>query len=300
MNDRQPFSGERPKQVDGVYHDLDYTIYHRSHGLSSGAMKKLVRSPAHYRAHVSTPDKDSDSRRFGRAAHLGILEPARAESLVIPIPEDAPKRPTSVQRSAAKPSAGTLDSIRFWDEFDRTARGKIPLSQADFDLVFGCVAAVRDSRSAMNLLSQGRSEVSAWATDPETGIQIKARMDYWRLDANDLGIVDLKTCDDASKDGYPMYIGKHDYDLQGAHYRHVGQVVTERDVRFFAHIAVETTPPHGVGIYLFDDATMLYGWHRCQDAYRAYSQARAANEWPCYPDEVSTIGLPGWKMRRSV
>lgn len=50
--------------------------YHRKCiGASSSALKKLLRSPAHYRAYKAAKDQDSPARRFGRAVHAMCLEP---------------------------------------------------------------------------------------------------------------------------------------------------------------------------------------------------------------------------------
>lgn len=51
-------------------------IYHRKCiGASSSALKKLLRSPAHYRAYKAAKDQDSPARRFGRAVHAMCLKP---------------------------------------------------------------------------------------------------------------------------------------------------------------------------------------------------------------------------------
>jgi len=50
--------------------------YHRKCiGASSSALKKLLRSPAHYKAYKAAKDQDSPARRFGRAVHAMCLEP---------------------------------------------------------------------------------------------------------------------------------------------------------------------------------------------------------------------------------
>src|SRR5690606_3432102 len=81
------------------------------------------------------------------------------------------------------------------------AAGQVPLKAHEIAAAKQLADAVREDPDARSLLDQpGHAEVSLFATDPETGVEIRGRLD-WLPDprkGHRVFPVDLKTTSDAS------------------------------------------------------------------------------------------------------
>lgn len=292
--------------ADGVYFDIPSEVYHKMPRLSSGGMKKLLQSPAHFLVHRQKPNEMTDARLLGHGVHIGILEPERFPIDVMRMPDDAPTRPQARHVNAKRPSAETLEKAEWWAKFDSANAGKMILPTPIMEAVEGCIAAIRASKSANYLLSDGRSEVTILWTeqmmDPETGeiilVPCKARADYLRLNHDDQGMVDIKTTDDASPRTHSRMIGQHMYEVQAQHYLR-GAAAHEIRCGFFAHIAVEDSPPHGVQCYTFEKNALAVAEKKCALAYLRYGRILQTGQYPAYPDEILPISLPGYLLKEA-
>ena len=79
-------------------------------------------------------------------------------------------------------------AIRIGEDVKSIARneGKHILKSEDWSRLAGCAKALMDEPEFQRLRAVGRSEVSYFVTDPDTGVPLKARMDFvapkWTLD----------------------------------------------------------------------------------------------------------------------
>ena len=108
--------------------------------------------------------------------------------------------------------------------------------------------AVLAHPEARSLLEQDGNdrEVSMFAKDPETGVEMRARFDLYADIA-----ADLKTARDASPKGFARAAAQHGYDVQEGWYRDVRKLLTGELGRF-RFIVVESTAPYLVGVYELD------------------------------------------------
>jgi hypothetical protein len=153
-------------------------------------------------------------------------------------------------------------------------------------LALNMADAVRQHPYAAALLSHGKAEQSFWADDLATGLRVKARPD-WYFGGT---IVDLKTCTDASPNGFARACATFSYHVQAAHYLNV--TFAER----FVFIAVEKTYPYCVGVYELDATAMAAGAEQCRIGLQTISNCRAINEWPGYTTTCDTISMPYWAL----
>src|SRR5690606_21423392 len=109
--------------------------------------------------------------------------------------------------------------------FDADARekGQIPHTEAEFASINAAAEAVIAHPGARHQFSQpGAGEVSVFAADPETGVEVRGRCDFlptdFTLGAPSRVAVDLKTARDASPKGFTKAIAEHGYDVQGVWY----------------------------------------------------------------------------------
>lgn len=201
----------------GIYFDLPEDVYHEADGLSCSGMKHLGVSPLFYWHRNLNPayerGGDTAAQRFGKAAHCLGLEPDRfdARYALKLSPDDFPDALVTADdmknwlQSKSLPKTGKrkqdlIDRIlssghpaMIWDlELERHAEanaGKTFLGSEESELIKKAAAVIAADPYANDALTGGMPEVSFFVRDPETGVMLKARMDYVRPDFT----IDLKT-----------------------------------------------------------------------------------------------------------
>ncbi|WP_157369380.1 exonuclease family protein [Zavarzinella formosa] len=207
----------RPVIEPGIYFDMDEATYHAAEGLSCSGIKHLTVSKLNYWHKNLNPDRepedDTGARRFGKAVHSRALEPERFDrNFVMKIfPEDYPGalvtaddmkaflETNGLPKSAKKKSdlidrivASGLPAVIWEHELERHAaehEGKTFLGSEESKKIAAAAAVLAEDPCAKAALSGGMPEVSFFVRDPETGVMLKARMDYVRPRST----VDVKT-----------------------------------------------------------------------------------------------------------
>ncbi len=207
----------RPVVEPGIYFDMDEASYHAAEGLSCSGIKHLTVSKLNYWHKNLNPDRepedDTGARRFGKAVHSRALEPERFDrNFVMKLfPEDYPGalvtaddmkaflEANGLPKSAKKKSdlvdrivASGLPAVIWEMELERHAAehvGKTFLGTEESKKIAAAAAVMAEDPYAKAALSGGMPEVSFFVRDPETGVMLKARMDYVRPRST----VDIKT-----------------------------------------------------------------------------------------------------------
>lgn len=150
-------------------------------------------------------------------------------------------------------------------------------------------------------------------------------------------VVDLKTTDDASLDGFSRSIATWRYDVQHPFYldglreaiRQSGGVIPDAAIagaaelsaywidtatgelcrcrpdfwrgepKHFVFIAVEKKPPHAVGVYVLDAESVELGRLQYRADLDRFAECVKADSWPGYGDKVQTISVPGWHANKN-
>ena len=175
---------------------------------------------------------------------------------------------------------------------------RIVLSQEHWDQLMAMRDAVMNHPAARALLTAkpGVAEHSVYWIDPVTGELCRCRPDYWRID--DI-IVDVKTTDDASPEGFAKSIANWRYDVQDPFYRDGIKLATGREIRGFVFLAVEKKAPYAVGVYVLDPESIELGRLQYRADLNRYAECKAANQWPGYGDKIQTISLPKWHANKN-
>lgn len=244
--------------------------YHadRQH-VSKSWLDRLKQSPAHLRHYLDSAKVETKALRVGRIVHCAILEPEIfARDFVIKPKFDGR---TTVGK----------DGLTEWEAANA---GKLDVTVAEFEMAKGIRESVMAHKAARALLERvGNAEQSAFWTNPDTDVLCKCRPDY----IHDF-VVDLKTTEDASPQGFARSIAKYRYHIQAAQYTEGTQ--RER----FIIVAAEKTPPYGVAVYLLGDGDVAKGLETRRRELDIYAECKATNTWPSYPQEIQPITLPAW------
>lgn len=108
--------------------------YHASSAVGSSDLKKILRSPKHYKYEKENPSEQTPAMRFGTLAHQALLEPKLfAEAVEIPVFEGKGSR-------AAK------------EEWLLNHHGKMILKPDEMDTIRGMLIAVSKHKTARGLL----------------------------------------------------------------------------------------------------------------------------------------------------
>lgn len=215
--------------------------------------------------------------------------------------------PTSV--STAELSKTLRDNgktFQLWSEvkanFAADNEGRIILSKSDFDKLISMRDAVLQHPAASYLMSlEGKAEQSVYWIDKETGVLCRCRPDWW---AERRIIVDLKTCIDASPEGFAKSIYNWNYHTQDVMYRAGCEAVTGEPQQF-VFLAVEKDAcvvngvSKGVAVYVLDDESRNAGLKQFRLAINEYAKCLESKVWPGYINEVQTISIPAWGIRKA-
>jgi exodeoxyribonuclease VIII len=228
---------------------------------------------------LETPSEDTRSLAFGRAFHAAVLEPGVFATKYVPA-LNADKRTKAYQEFSA----------------DVAAKGLSIVDPDEYATIGSMVDAIRSDRYASALLAMpGPCEAAMLWNDPATGILCKGKADKIALDAGI--IVDFKTTQDASDDGFAASVDKYGYDLQAYWYTTGAKAATGKDFAFVI-VAVEKSGVYGVRTH---DMTpwLGYGEAKAKRALDTIAYCRRVNEWPCYTPGIRPLDVPAWIERRN-
>lgn len=200
-----------------------------------------------------------------------------------------------ILRANGQPVTLWSDVLSEWTENNP---GRIVLSPEQWDQLHAMAAAVHNHPAAGALLCSvpGEAEKSVYWNDPTTGVLCRCRPDWWRED--DV-LVDLKTTDDASPEGFAKSMANWRYDVQAPFYMDGVKLATGRNVKAFVFIAVEKKPPYAVGVYVLDSASLDIGRAMYQNDLLVYAECLANDNWPGYGDKIQTINMPAWHANKN-
>lgn len=265
----------------GIHHDVPADAYHALDAASSHRLRLLGRSPLHMRHAIDNPEEPTPAMVFGEAVHFACLQPD-----------------IFCSRFSLKPEVDrrTKDGKAIYEKFIADLAGRQPIARDDLARCGHISIAVHEHPFAGLLLkSPGPVEITGIWTDATTGQLCKLRADKL---AEEYGtIVDLKTTDDASPDGFERSILKYGYHVQAAMYLR-GMAALGRPFDHFVFVCVEKDPPHAVGVYRLDDEAVEAGDAKLAELLEIYAECSRTKTWPSYPSEVQTISLPDWFMRK--
>ena len=245
--------------------------YFNVEALSASGAKLLLKSPAHYRYWKDNPKEPTPAMVFGTVVHALVLEPQRDLSNVCAI------KTLNWTTKEGKEEKANLE-----------ASGLPIISQFDLDRAYRVRDAVWSMKQCEDLLTGCSIEENVQWTGYSSLVNCKAGIDA----IGNNHIIDLKTCMDASPEGFAAQIRRFKYDLQAAHYL---EAAVERDIHSFVFVAVETQPPYAVGIYKLDDNTLIRAFRSMDRIAATYKKCLETNYWPSYQSDITELVIPSFE-----
>lgn len=204
--------------------------------LNWSRLKLLEKSPTHYRTGFGD---ETATFRLGTAAHMALLEPERFATEYVVYP-------------------GKVRRGKEWEKFETEAlrSGKAVLSRKEHATAVATRDAVRGHERAVSYLRDGEPERTlVWdVVAGELRFKCKGRADY----IGPRAIVDFKSTNDASPEGFGWSVRDYGYLGQAAWYSDGLWLATGARLPF-VFIAVEKKPPFMVGVYRVTDEQLEEG-----------------------------------------
>lgn len=257
----------------GVVLGLDEATYHAHPALSSTQVKWLLDCPARYKWNLAHPPAPKPAWDLGSAVHSKVLGTGWEVEEV------------EFDNWTTKAAREARDAAY--------AEGRIPLLSKDLAVANAMAESVLAHPEAKRRLEHGNSEVSVFATDPETDIEMRCRFD--RLEESHLWAVDLKTMAGAATvAGFSKAVADFRYDVSRGHYLDTMQLATgERPEMLF--IAIEKEPPYFVAVFRLSNDEIEMGETEARAARAKLRACLDADIWPARGADVQITQAP---MRR--
>ena len=281
--------------VPGIYPDVPEQVYHRGAGISQSALKTFGdKSPKHYKYELDNPKKPTGAMQFGSLLHTTILQP---EHLI----ETTVKGPNCERRSKADKANWESFYSSVGDRIMLDANGAVVTRSEDgkwmtdhelnLELADTIKFSMMENPLAVQALAEGKSEVSLYSEDEETGILKRCRID--RLHDVGNAIADVKTTEDASPKAFMKSIANFGYHIQAAYYL---DICNDLDLgkECFIIIAQEKKPPYATATYQIAEEAIDIGRGLYRMWLNRLSDCIAKDEWPGYAEKYSIINLPAW------
>ncbi len=262
-----------------VHRNIPDPDYRAIPALSKSSLTQFLRSPAHYLASTETPKETTDAMMFGTAYHAYVLTPDRFSENVVMKPEW---------------DARTKEGKAIKAEFEASLGRKVYIKDEQLEAIKAMKAALMAHPVASKILAGLTDTEMAIECDyhpmhPTPGsVRIKGLLDGW--DHKTGTIIDLKTCKDASPEGFKWAVKDFRYDLQEVQYRALINAAFRGDdhggVGRFVWIAQEKEPPYAVAVYTLSHRTLMTAYDEWRVAVHNFGECQKNSVWPGYAASI--------------
>ena len=253
----------------------DNQKYHADTSRASKSSLDLIhQAPAKYHAKYLDPNAPKPEQKnyfnFGSAFHCAVLEPElfRNEYIVAP-------------------SFSGVGSVAKKQEFDQVNHDKKQISLADYQKIQGMAESVKGNPKIARLLSSGEAEKQFNWIDTVTGARCKCKPDWITPDGY---IVDLKSTDDASDEGFKRSARKYRYFVQDAFYTD-GVEANGIEVKGFIFVAVEKGYPYLSNSFIYPDSEQEIGRETYRDDLQLWLKCQETGIYEGYGNDIKNLEI---------
>lgn len=317
--------------------DMTNAEYHSAPGISKSKLDAVAVSELNYWDSYLNPDREPQKQELhfivGDGTHKLVLEPGTFEDTYA-VGFDKADHPDALDTvadlkkaladigemvSGAKPEL--IERLREADpkakimavleaEHNRRIGNKITVPGRDYKNMLQMLQAVHREPTAGALLKGATAEQSFFVyddveiVDPETGeviiVQVLKKCRTDAISANGLIVVDLKTTDDVSEDGFGATIARRRYHVQAAWYLDILRKLYGNEApRYWAFVAAQKTRPFDVAVHYLSDDDIEIGRRIYQQDIKRLVTAEYTNYWPGVArGQPIKAKLPRWHTRQ--
>tara|TARA_R100000544_G_scaffold36825_1_gene25951 strand:+ start:3033 stop:3920 length:888 start_codon:yes stop_codon:yes gene_type:complete len=268
---------------DALYfEDMEHNFYHQCPGLSSSTIRRFMVSQSHA---LEETVQDSAALRFGSAAHSLIVEG-----------EDAFNKDVACLIG----SPYTTQNKDLKREYE--GRGLTVINNKDRETIHAMNKALLPE--GVKLLKPNEGEYPGIFNSPyeraifwwEKDVLLKVKSDVLRhpiqtpYGNNSIILVDYKTTQDCSIQGFTSSVKKYSYDLQASWYKRAYEAAGFKVVDFY-FVAQEKKVPYASKIFKLSEYDLNAGWGALEGALIQYKDVIEGNEKPSVYNSPDSIEL---------
>lgn len=277
---------------DHVYHG-DKTSVSSSH---LKKVKLVSLKTFHHSFFVAGETEPTEPLRFGKLAHLAILEGEKFKERYIVQPEfwgftqKGEKTNSANCKEVKEKAAAWLADL---------PKGSIVCTIEDRENLLGMIDSVLSHRKASEFLNAGIAEVSGYYRDPKTGIRCRIKPDF--MCRKRRIITEFKTTVDCREEAFKWQIfgDKFNplwYDFQLAMQCEGFRQIEKHAVELAAWVAIEKKAPYEIAVHPLTVPTQDIGAIKYRLALDDLKKAIDTDRWPGVQDgdDVSFIVPPDY------
>lgn len=217
---------------------MDIKEYHSRPEISKSQLDVIHEGIEDFLYFKENPKEETYSMLLGNVVHNYILEPEYFKETYIIEP---------------KIDKRTKEGKAAYEDFLLTSKGKTPISKEMLEIAEKIKAKIDAHPYASRLIRESIKEKSYFGE--VQGVPVRSRPDL----SHDFTLIDLKTCQDASPEGFSHSMTKFRYHVQAAFYLDVVNQSKEEKLGNFVFIACETKPPFKVAVYEMPESSIERG-----------------------------------------
>lgn len=272
------------------YHKLNTHI-------SKSGLDLINKSPAHYYARyldpIRKPEAPTEAMQIGTAIHSAILEPHLFESEYYVLDD------TKIRFEIGGAMPQLTKRYKEWESEQASEfAGRKKLSASDFITCMRMRDAAHKHETAKILLSSGEAEQTFMWIDEDTGAPCKIRPDKINREVGH--IIDIKSTEDASPEGFFKSVYKYRYHVQGPFYHDGYSVNNPGVINNFTFIAIEKKAPYAVGTYFIPKDVYNYGRAIYKENLKTYMKAKKSGIYGAYSDDFLPVELPKYAKQFNI
>lgn len=309
----------------GLIPGMTNAEYHGGPGISKSMLDAIAVSPLNFWDQYLNPDREprEDKHCFavGDGTHKLVLEPGTFEDTYAvgfdksAFPDaldtaDQLKAELAKQNLMVSGTKATLaqrlveeagfprERIMLYQQqaHEQAIKGKIPIDARSYKDMSRLLKAIWAEEAAAKLLRGGTAEMSFFWTDP-AGVLRKCRTDL--ITSDGWTVVDLKTTDDVSVEGFGRTIAQRRYHVQAAWYLDILTALYGAQAPiYWAFIAAQKTRPYDVGVHYLTDEQIALGRAIYKRDLARLIQCQQSGIWPGVTGgKPVAASLPAWAWR---
>jgi exodeoxyribonuclease VIII len=252
--------------------------YHNHKALGSSGIKTLLKNPYEF---LNPIKRDNANLDLGSAIHKMILEKDTFYEEFIVLPKLDRRKKTDKEA---------------YDKFLEKKGDRKVLQEDDFNLVINITNSLLSQQTIVkSFLNGGTAEESFFSKINK--IDVKCRPDYYIQDKG--VVVDIKTCQDSSKDKFTKDIINYGYHIQASFYLDVLKSLNKK-ADHFIFIALQKIEPYMVGVYILSKKDIILGRELYEKGLQIYKELDKYQK-PIYLSEekkiIQEIELPAYAYK---
>lgn len=238
--------------------------------ITATAIKAGARSMRHMRYAMTECVPDSPAMRWGRLAHMAVLEPYRLATLPV--------------------WQGGRKAGEAWEAFMRNIQGLDYSTREEYAKLCAMSAAMSiDALETIALATSHETEI-IWEDDLAGPCKAK-------IDAHGNGVlVEIKTARDVTERAFGAAAARMGYHLQLGWYARAIRCHTGEEITSAYVVAIENVAPWTCAVYRMDADVLRWAEGRAVRIAKDYRTCEAANAWPQSQRGVQPYPLPDWLL----